>query len=112
MVQQLAHHLTYAKQEMPLIIYLKGRPRFKYSDVADPLNAHVAIMECHPADSGKKILKQLEMKIGKPLIDRGLYFPLDQPLQSYVQDLIVLIKAGYFQFYTCVDGEKVTIKGV
>ena len=111
-VQQLAHHLTYAKQEMPLIIYLKGRPRFKYSDVADPLNAHVAIMECHPADSGKKILKQLEMKIGKPLIDRGLYFPLDRPLQSYVQDLIVLIKAGYFQFYTCVDGEKVTIKGV
>lgn len=111
-VQKLAHYMTYAKQEVPVIIYLEGRPRFKYKDVADALNAKVALMECHPADSGDKILAKLSVQIGKPLINKGLYFPADKPLQSYVQELAALIKAGYFQFYTHIDGEEVTIKGV
>lgn len=111
-IQKLAHYLTYAKQDVPIIIYLKGRPRFKFTDVADPLNANVAIMECHPANSGDIILKALSDQIKKPLINKGLYFPKDKPLQDYLQELSALIKAGNFQFYTHVDGEKVTIKGV
>lgn len=111
-VQQLAHYLTYAKREVPVIIYLKGRPRFKFKDVADPLNAQVAIMECYPVDSGNKLLAKLSGQIRKPLINKGLYFPTNKPMQHYVQELISLIKAGYFQFYTYVDGETVTIKGV
>lgn len=111
-VQQLAHYLTDATKEVPVIIYLKGRPRFKFTDVADPLNAQVAIMECYPANSGDEILKRFSAQINKPLINKGLYFPADKPLQSYVQELTELIKAGYFQFYTQVDGEEVIIKGV
>ena len=111
-VQKLAHYLTYAKQEVPIIIYLKGRPRFKYTDVADPLEAQVDIMECYPVDAGQKILSQLSERIHKPLINKGLYFPVNKPLNHYLQELTVLIKNGYFQFYSYVDGEEVIIKGV
>ena len=111
-VQQLAHHMTYEKDESPLIIYLKGRPRFKYSDVANPMNAKVAIMECYPADSADKLLTQLKEKFHKPLINRGLYFPKNRPLGDYAQELINLILSGCFQFHTEVDGETFIIKGV
>lgn len=111
-VQQLAHYMTYAKQEVPVIIYLKGRPRFKFTDVADPLNAQVAIMECYPVNSGDVILQGLAAQFKKPFINKGLYFPVNKPLQHYAQELINLIKANYFQFYTHIDGEEVTIKGV
>ena len=111
-VQQLAHYLTYAKKEVPVIIYLKGRPRFKFTDVADPLNAHIALMECHPIDSADKMLEILKKQFNKPFINTGLYFPADKPLKYYLQELINLVKSGCFQFYTYVDGENVMIKGV
>ncbi len=111
-VQELAHYITYAAHEVPIIVYLKGRPRFKFKDVADKLNAHVAIMECHPVKSGDVILKGLAEQLHKPLINKGLYFPADKPLQHYAAELVKLIKAGYFQFYTYIDGEKVIIRGI
>lgn len=111
-VQQLAHYMTYAEEEVPIIIYLKGRPRFKYSDVADPLNAHVAIMECWPVGSADIILKRFSDKLHKPLINRGLYFPKNRSIDEYAKELASLITAGYFQFKTEVNGETVSIKGV
>ena len=111
-VQELAHYMTYAKEEVPVIIYLKGEVRFKHEYIADPLNAQVAIMECHPANSGDILLKRLSEQIHKPLINKGLYFPKNRPLNDYAKELIDLISAGYFQFYTQVDDETVTIKGV
>lgn len=111
-VQELAHYMTYAKEEVPVIIYLKGEARFKHEYIADPLNAQVAIMECHPANSGDILLKRLSEQIHKPLINKGLYFPKNRPLNDYAKELIDLISAGYFQFYTQVDDETVTIKGV
>lgn len=111
-VQPLAHYLTVAEQEVPIIIYLKGRPRFKYSDVVDPLNASVAIKECYPLEYSEKLLKVLREKSGKPLIDKGLYLSKDKPINYYLNELIALIKTGCFQFQTYVDGEDVKIKGV
>ena len=111
-VQPLAHYLTVAEQEVPIIIYLKGRPRFKYSDVVDPLNASVAIKECYPLEYSEKLLKVLREKSGKPLIDKGLYLSKDKPINYYLNELIALIKTGCFQFQTYVDGEDVRIKGV
>lgn len=111
-VQQLAHYMTYAEEEVPVIIYLKGRPRFKYSDVADPLNAHVAIMECWPVGSADIILKRFSDKLHKPLINRGLYFPKNRSIDEYAKELASLITAGHFQFKTEVNGETVSIKGV
>lgn len=111
-VQQLAHYITYAEKDVPVIVYLKGRPRFKYSDVADPLNAKVAIMECHPVESGDVLLNKLTEQLNKPFINKGLYFPADKPIQHYAAELVALVKQGYFQFYSYVDGENVIIKGV
>lgn len=110
-IQQLAHYLTYATHEVPVIVYLKGRPRFKFKNVADPMNAHVDIMECYPAASGRALIERLKKESGKPLIDKGLYFPANKPLQYYADELKNLIRAGFFQFHTEVDGEEVTIKG-
>lgn len=111
-VQQIAHYLTEAKNEVPIIIYLKGRPRFKFADVADPLNAHVEIMECHPIETADKMLELLKKQFNKPFINKGLYFPVDKPLKYYLEELVRLVTAGCFQFHTHVDGENVTIKGV
>lgn len=111
-IQQLAHYLTYAKKEVPVIVYLKGRPRFKYTNVADPLNAQVALMECYPANSGDILLARFKEQLNKPFINKGLFFPANKPLQYYAQEIAALISKGCFQFYTHVDGEVVTIKGV
>lgn len=111
-IQQLAHYMTYSTNDVPIIIYLKGRPRFKYKDVADAMNAHVAIMECHPVDSGDILLKKLTDQLHKPFINKGLYFPANKPIEHYAKELVVLVKQGFFQFYSYVDGENVIIKGV
>lgn len=111
-IQQLAHYLTYTDKDVPIIIYLKGRPRFKYNDVADPLNAQVAIMECYPANVADDLLKKLASQLNKPFINKGLFFPSDRPLNDYAQELVALIHNGCFQFSSKVDGEKVTIQGV
>lgn len=111
-IQPLAHYLTYANNEVPVIIYLKGEPRFKNTNILDPLNAQVDIMECYAANSGDVILKGLEERVNKPLINRGLYFPVSKPLNDYVKEIIELMNAGFFQFYSEIDGEKVIVKGV
>ena len=100
-VQPLAHYLTVAEQEVPIIIYLKGRPRFKYSDVVDPLNASVAIKECYPLEYSEKLLKVLREKSGKPLIDKGLYLSKDKPINYY--------KPGIYSVLCYVDFYIVTI---
>ena len=111
-IQPLAHYQTYAKQEVPIIIYLKGRPRFKYTDVADPLNAQVAIQECYPVDAVENLLNQLSVRTNKPIINKGLFFPLSRPFEFYAKEIVGLIGKGCFQFYTEMDGEEAVIKGV
>lgn len=111
-IQPLAHYQTYAKQEVPIIIYLKGRPRFKYTDVADPLNAQVAIQECYSVDAVENLLNQLSAKTNKPIINKGLFFPLSRPFEFYAKEIVTLIGKGCFQFYTEMDGEEAVIKGV
>ncbi len=111
-IQELAHYLTYAKHEVPVLIYIKGRPRFKYKDVADPLNARVAIRECYPASTVKALLDKLSAKLGKPLVDLGLYLPTDRELKEYMQRIVKLSADGYHKFKSRVDGERTIIEGV
>lgn len=111
-VQELAHYLTYAKEEVPVMIYLKGKPRFKYSDIADPLNAQVAIKECYPIAAMDQLLAKLSKQVGKPLQNKGLYLPKDGDLKQYARTLAKLSRDGYYKFRSRIDGEQVLIDGV
>ena len=110
-VQVLAHYLTYAENEVPIILYLKGRPRFKYRDVADPLNASVALAECYPIDAVNEILSQLSKSFGKPLLNEGLYLPTWTNLRDYLVELAGQAKNGSYSFRSVIDGENVKIIG-
>lgn len=111
-VQELAHYLTYAKEEVPVMIYLKGKPRFKYADIADPMNAQVAIKECYPIAAMDLLLQKLSKQLGKPLQNRGLYLPKDGDMKRYAQRIATLSREGYYKFKSRIDGEMVIIDGV
>lgn len=111
-VQELAHYLTYAKKEVPVMIYLKGKPRFKYSDIADPMNAQVAIKECYPIEAIDSLLKELSKRVGKPLQNKGVYLPVDGDLKQYMREIAALSSQGYYKFQSRIDGERVRIQGV
>lgn len=111
-VQELAHYLTYAKEEVPVMIYLKGKPRFKYADIADPMNAQVAIKECYPIAAMDLLLQKLSKQLGKPLQNKGLYLPKDGDMKRYAQRIATLSREGYYKFKSRIDGEMVIIDGV
>lgn len=111
-IQELAHYLTYAKAEVPVILYIKGRPRFKYKDVADPLNAKVAIRECYARQTVEVLLTQLSSRLGKPLSGVDLYLPNDLEIKEYVRELAALSAKGYHKFTSRIVGETVRIEGV
>ena len=110
--QKLAHYLTYANREVPVLIYIEGEPRFKNRDVADPMNAQVALKECHPIELVDALLAQLSQKVGKPLLNKGLYLPADVKLALYGQDIVKLALNGYNKFKSEIDGERVYVVGV
>lgn len=111
-VQELAHYLTYAKEEVPVMIYLKGKPRFKYADIADPMNAQVAIKECYPIAAMDLLLQKLSKQLGKPLQNKGLYLPKDGDMKRYAQRIATLSREGYYKFKSRIDGEMVIIDGI
>lgn len=111
-VQELAHYLTYAKEEVPVMIYLKGKPRFKYADIADPMNAQVAIKECYSIAAMDLLLQKLSKQLGKPLQNKGLYLPKDGDMKRYAQRIATLSREGYYKFKSRIDGEMVIIDGV
>ena len=111
-LHELAHYLTYATEEVPVILYIKGRPRFKYKEIADPLNAQVALYECYPEEQINAVLSKLSAKIGKPLFNKGLYLPKEVPLSIYMQELAKLSLNGYCKFKSVIHGESVSVEGV
>ena len=101
--------LTYAENEVPVILYLKGRPRFKYHDVADPLNASVALTECYPIDMVNEVLNRLSQSLGKPLLNEGLYLPTWKSMEEYLREIAALAQNGSYCFSSKIDGENVKI---
>lgn len=108
----LAHYLTYATKEVPVILYVKGRARFRHKEIANPLNAQIALKECHPVERVDELLEALSQRVGKPLVDRGLYLPTDVDLKAYIQDIVNLSAQGYNKFRSVVDEERVCIQPV
>lgn len=111
--QELAHYLTYAQKEVPVMIYIKGKPRFRCKEIADPLNAQVALQECYPIATINMLLDKLSKKMGKPLFNKGLYLPANKPLDMYMREIAEqAVKQGYFKFQSVINGENVFIRGV
>lgn len=111
-LQKLAHYLTTSVNHNPVVILVKGQPRFKYKDVADPLNAKIKVQECYPTATVNALLKSASASLGMPLQNAGLYLPSNRELKSYVLEILSKAKDGWFKFKSVFDCETVRIEGV
>ena len=59
-----------------------------------------------------ELLEALSERVGKPLVDRGLYLPTDVDVKAYIQDIVNLSAQGYNKFRSVVDEERVCIQPV
>lgn len=110
--QVLANHITHAKEEVPVIIYIKGEPRFKFAHIVDPHNAEVDLQPCYTVEKTNQLLETLSKRMNLPLINDGLLLADNVSLKVHAQDIFRIVKQGYNRFKTEVDGEKFTIVGV
>lgn len=110
--QVLAHYLTYAEKEVPVILYVKGQARFRHKEIANPKNAQIDLKECYPIEVIDTLLERLSVQVGKPLVNKGLYLPVDVPLKTYAQDIANLASKGYNKFRSKIDEERVYIDPV
>ena len=110
--QVLAHYLTYAEREVPVILYVKGQARFRHKEIADPKNAQIDLKECYPIETVDALLDKLSAQVGKPLVDKGLYLPADVSLRTYAQDIANLALKGYNKFRSKIDEERVYVDPV
>lgn len=110
--QVLAHYLTYAKKEVPVILYVKGQARFRHKEIANPKNAQIDLKECYSIEMIDTLLEKLSVQVGKPLVNKGLYLPADVPLKTYAQDIANLASKGYNKFRSKIDEERVYIDPV
>ena len=110
--QVLAHYLTYAKREVPVILYVKGQARFRHKEIADPKNAQIDLRECYPIETIDTLLERLSIQVGKPLVNKGIYLPVDVSLKVYAQDIANLAVKGYNKFRSKIEEERVYIDPV
>lgn len=111
--QEIARHITYADKEVPVIIYIKGRPRFKFTDVADPMNAVIGLKACHSVQTTDKLLDKIGERNKTPLLNEGLFLPADVDINTHVKDIHrLIVQGGFNKFKTEVDGETFRIVGV
>lgn len=106
---RVASYLAQEPEEVPIIIYVKGRARFKYEDVGDSNNASIDIIECHPKQKVATWLEAIGNKAGTIYYDEGLFVPNTWTVQDLVNLLIPLSRQGVRRFRTMVDEERVFI---
>lgn len=110
--QVLANHIAHEKEEAPIIIYIKGEPRFKFAHIVDPLNAEVALQACHSVERTNQLLDTLGKKLNIPLVNEGLLLVNHVSLKEHAGEIVRLVREGYNKFTTEVDGEEFKIVGV
>lgn len=108
-VQVLAHYLTYAEDEVPVILFVRGTPRFKNKNVLDPLSAYVDIAECYSTEMVNSMLQQLSQRLNKPLLNEGLYLPKWKTIEEYGVEIANLALNGSFGFRSKIDGSDVIV---
>lgn len=111
-VQEMAHHIAHAEREVPIVIYIKGKPRFKHAHIADVMNASVALQTCHPMADVENLLKSLSERVKRPLVDKGLFLVDSIPLKDHAVRIAELVREGYNKFTSIVNNETVEIIGV
>lgn len=108
----LAHQIANETEELPIIIHLYDKPRFKYKDIVDPLNAKVKIQECYSIEATNQLLKNIGGKMNRPLVSEGLYLPNDIPMKEHAGKIIKVVRKGYYKLTTNVSDDVIAVKGV
>ena len=104
-LQVVAHYLADAKEEVPIILHLEGRARFKNSDILDPLSAQVVLKECHPKATVDYWMKQLRERMKMQLVDDGIFVPKDWTSKDFATAIVQGTRQGIRHFKTMVDDE-------
>lgn len=108
-LQEIAKYLANEPEEVPIIIHLVGEARFKYQDNSDPLNAHVALTECHPQWTIDSWMAHLRNQLKINLIDAGIYVPKSWTSEQFIQHIYPQIQRGIRKFKTFVDDDRIWI---
>ena len=106
-LQVVAHYLADAKEEVPIILHLEGRARFKNSDILDPLSAQVVLKECHPKATVDYWMKQLRERMKMQLVDDGIFVPKDWTSKDFATAIVQGTRQGIRHFKTMVDDERI-----
>lgn len=106
-LQVVAHYLADAKEEVPIILHLEGRARFKNTDILDPLSAQVVLKECHPKATVDYWMKQLRERMKMQLVDDGIFVPNDWTSKDFATAIVQGTRQGIRHFKTMVDDERI-----
>ena len=108
-LQVVAHYLADAQDEVPIILYLTGKARFKNTEILDPLSAQVALKECHPKATVDYWMKQLRERLRMNIVDEGIFVPRDWTSKDFATAIVHGTKQGIRRFKTLVDDDNIWI---
>ena len=108
-LQVVAHYLADAQDEVPIILYLTGKARFKNTEILDPLSAQVALKECHPKSTVDYWMKQLRERLRMNIVDEGIFVPRDWTSKDFATAIVQGTQQGIRRFKTLVDDDNIWI---
>lgn len=110
-IQPLATYLSGKPAELPIVMFVAGKPRFKHASVSDIKGGWIEVAECHAIETVDTMLGRLAMQVGKPLVNEGIYIPKTLELKSAMIEIVKLVKQGYDKIYTEMDGPETVFLG-
>ena len=102
-IQKLASYLADEPKEVPVILFIGGEPRFRFSNVVDPLSGYVDMVECYPREVVANWVKQLSQKLNRQIVDCGLFVPVTWQPNDFAAAVVQLVKSGKTRIKTSVD---------
>ena len=109
-IQKLASYLAHEPKEVPVILFIGGKPRFRFSNVVDPLSGYVDMVECYPREVVENWIKQLSQKLNRQIIDCGLFVPITWQPNDFATAVVKLVKSGKTRIKTSVDLSDIRIE--
>ena len=99
-------------REVPLVVYVAGRPRFKFTDEPDPNSGWIELSECYDQATVTKVLKSVSAKIGRTVIDKGIYVPKHVSLNDFATEVVKQVRMGNIRLKSTMDCKKLVLQPV
>lgn len=111
-IQHVANYLAEEPDEVPLIVYIGGKPRFATDGVLDPWSGKVEHKECHPIEKVESWLSQVAQQTGITVRNHGIFVPNDWTGNKFASQVADALKAGSRDLKTFVVGETIWVDDI